>query len=397
MRGDILPPKRPLSHSLRQTPPLNGRRDPVGPRPLPTTVTLPPIEPRPTQLLLEKPKRRSLKRIIGWSLGIIVGLAILLVIGVYLWYMAALRPVSGSPAEKTRIHIVQGSSLSDIGRLLEEKKLIQSYLAFDLYTRLSGVRSGLQAGVYSLAPSQSTEEIVTHLVSGTVEELSITFLPGATLAENRTELLKAGYTSAEVDAALEKSYNHPLFAGKPASADLEGYIYGETYTFASNATVEQILERTFDEFYVDLEENNLIAGFKKRGLSLFEAITLASIIQREVPGTADQKQVAQVFFQRLSIDMELGADATYKYAAKKLGVAPSPDLDSPYNTRKYPGLPPGPIATAGLTALQAVASPARGDYLYFVSGDNEKTYFSHTFEEHEANIRDHCKVKCSLP
>src|SRR5207248_2549788 len=102
--------------------------------------------------------------------------------------------------------------------------------------------------------------------------------------------------------------------------------------------------------------------FQKQGLNLYQGITLASIIQREVPGAADQKQVAQVFLTRLGMEMPLGSDVTYQYAAKKMGVTPSPDLDSPYNTRKYPGLPPGPIASPGLTALQAVANPAAGNY-----------------------------------
>ncbi len=111
---------------------------------------------------------------------------------------------------------------------------------------------------------------------------------------------------------------------------------------------------------------------------------------------ADQKQVAQIFYKRLGEDIPLGADATFVYAAKKLGVTPSVDLDSPYNTRVHAGLPPGPISTPGLSALQAVAQPAPGDYLYFVSGDDGQTYFARTQEEHEANAAQYCKVNCAL-
>jgi UPF0755 protein len=93
--------------------------------------------------------------------------------------------------------------------------------------------------------------------------------------------------------------------------------------------------------------------------------------------------------------MPLGSDVTYQYAAKQLGVAPTPDLDSPYNTRKNPGLPPGPIAVPGLSALEAVAAPAAGDYVYFLSGDDEVTYFARTNAEHEANIKNHCQIKCA--
>ncbi len=92
--------------------------------------------------------------------------------------------------------------------------------------------------------------------------------------------------------------------------------------------------------------------------------------------------------------MPLGSEVTFEYAAKKLGVAATPTLDSPYNTRIYPGLPPGPIATPGVDAMKAVANPASGDYLYFLSGDDGKTYFAMTDAEHERNITDHCQQKC---
>lgn len=322
---------------------------------------------------------------------------VLLAVGAaYLWYTQSLQPVDPTSKEKIQIEIAKGSAPPDIAELLEQKKVIKSKYAFDLYTRISETRNKLQAGTYSLSPAESTQSIVEHLVSGKTDQISITFLPGATLAESRQVLLKAGYPEVEVDTALNKKYDHPLFQGKPSSADLEGYIWGETYAFETGTSVEAILEEVFDHYYQVVESEKLIGAYQAHNLSLYEGITLASIIQREVPGATDQKQVAQVFFKRLSIDMPLGADATYKYAAKKLGVPPHPNLDSPYNTRKYAGLPPGPIATPGKTALQAVASPASGDYLYFVSGDDEVNYFARTLAEHEANTREHCQKKCSV-
>ena len=157
------------------------------------------------------------------------------------------------------------------------------------------------------------------------------------------------------------------------------------------------MKRTFAEYYKVVQQEKLVQGFARHNLNLYQGITLASIIQREASSPQDQKQVAQVFYSRLAIDMTLGSDVTYQYIADKTGVQRSPDLDSPYNTRRFPGLPPGPIATPGLTALQAVASPATGDYLYFLSGDDNVTYFAVTNAEHESNIVDHCKVKCSTP
>jgi UPF0755 protein len=354
------------------------------------------ITPPVKELLPVKPKA-SRKRLVLWVTGCILFLLICSLAGIAMWYNMQLAPVSPNDSSRTRIEITSGSSPSQIGQLLQAKKLIRNALVFDIYTKLSNSRSQLQAGTYSLSPSESMQTIVNHLVLGKIDQFSITFLPGATLAENRTALIKAGYSATDVDEALGKTYASPLFQDKPAGTDLEGYIYGETYNFDSNATVEEILNKTFDEFYAEVQKNNLIEEFKKQNLTLYQGITLASIIQREVPHAVDQKHVAQIFLKRLAIGMPLGSDVTYQYAAKKLGITPSPTLDSPYNTRKVTGLPPGPIAAPGASALEAVAHPAVGDYLFFLSGDDDITYYATTDAEHEANIRDHCKLKCSLP
>lgn len=400
--NDFLPPKRPLSPSAqlgvpRPVPTMSPR--PLGPVVPSVTQPVPQeplLEQPPRPLLIDAPKRSKKKTILRILIGLIV-VVLLAALALVVWYKMELMAVASQSTDKVQIQIASGSTPTQMGQLLEEKKLIRSGFVFDFYTRISGTRMKLQAGTYSFSPTESTEQIVATLVSGKVDQFSITFLPGATLAEDRAGLIKAGFNVSDVDAALKKTYNLPLFAGKPVSADLEGYIYGETYKFNSDATVEQVLTRTFDEFYAQVTQNDLINGFKKQGLTFYQGITLASIIQREVPNATDQKQVAQIFFKRLSMGMPLGSDVTYQYAAKKLGVTPSPSIDSPYNTRLYTGLPPGPIATPGLSALEAVAAPASGDYLYFLSGDDNITYYARTSEEHDQNIQNHCQVKCALP
>jgi UPF0755 protein len=111
----------------------------------------------------------------------------------------------------------------------------------------------------------------------------------------------------------------------------------------------------------------------------------------------DQKQVAQVFYTRLEQNMPLGSDVTAYYGADQMGAERTVAVDTPYNTRIHSGLTPGPIAVPSIGALAAVASPAPGDYIYFLSGDDDVTYFAHTEEEHQANIRNHCTVKCAIP
>ena len=398
--NDIRPPQRPV--------------EPPEPQPVPQErVKLPVQPPAPQPLLeehasLESPKKKQWWK---WPLiisGIVVVLFALMATISFVWYQKSLSPVSSDKnAARIRLTIETGTTPSEIGKLLLEKKLIRSQSAFDIYTRLSGTQNKLQAGSYRLSPAESTQDIVKHLVSGNVDEFTVTFYPGATLTDTTsteedkkvdvtTVLKRAGYTTDEITAALKKTYDHPLFADKPASADLEGYVYGETYSFSTSASVEDILIRTFDEFYAKIKENNLITGFQAQGLNLYQGITLASIIQREVPGANDQKQVAQVFLKRYHEGMALGSDITAYYGADKLGERRTVAVDSPYNTRIHTGLPPGPIAAPGLSALIAVANPAAGDYLFFLSGDDDVTYFARTGAEHDANIANHCAIKCAM-
>lgn len=371
-----------------------------------SNTPLPPpqaITTEPRSLQMKKPRRK--KRLVMGILIVVISLIVAAMIGAIAWYRTQLQPVATSQQEVAAIPIViePGSTAGEIGTLLETHGVIRSSLAFDVYTRLNNIRNSFQSGSYTIDPRQTLPEVVQQIIDGDTEVLTITFLPGATLAENRQVLIDAGFEEERVDEALAADYSDmPLFATKPASADLEGYIYGETYTFNGNVSVETVLSHVFEVFYEKIAANGLVAALQAQGLTLYEGITLASIVQREVTATnpsvvsEDQQKVAQVFLTRLARDMQLGSDVTYQYAADKLGVERSVDLDSPYNTRRYTGLPPGPIAVPGLGALQAVANPANTDYLFFLSGDDDVTYFGKTEAEHQRNIELYCQEKCLI-
>ncbi len=357
----------------------------------------------------ERP-RHGRRRWLWWLSGI--GLLILLILAIaYWWYHQNLQPVDRTDTTTKTITIGEGDTFKTVAATLKEQGLIRDVRAFDIYTRLSGSRNQLHTGVCQFSPAQSLPEIVTKLSQGCHDNRVVTFLPGGTVVDSRykpqgqdatTALKRAGYSEESIKAALAKTYDSPLFANKPAGTSLEGYIFGDTYSVPANQGPEAALKASFAHMYEQIQNNGLIDKFAAQKLNLYQAITLASIIQREMGcGGASQdcyqiqRQIAQVFYKRLRENKVLGSDVTFIYGADIAGVSPNVNLDSPYNTRIKPGLPPGPIATPGLGALKAVADPAPGSYEFFLAGDDGNVYFANTDAEHQANIKQHCKKLCS--
>lgn len=365
--------------------------------PLPPPQPIEPVPPTtPEEVPPQPPKKKRLRNRILIAFAIIFSVLIAAAIATFLWFTAQLQPVQADTTQRQIVVIEAGTTPTQIAETLKENGLIRSVAVFQWYTRFDGSQNSLQAGSYRLSAGESLPQIVERLTRGEVDTFDITFLPGATLADHRDVLLKAGYSEEEVDAGLAADYSDvALLQNKPASADLEGYIFGETYRVNSGATVETILRQTFTEFQRVIDEFGLVEGFATQDLTVHQAIILGSIIQREAFG-GEEPRIAQVFLLRLSEGMPLGADPTYQYIADKLGVPRDTNLDNPYNTRIYPGLPPGPIASPGEAALRAIVNPAEGDYVFFLHGDDNQLYLGRTIEEHERNIVDHCQQKCQL-
>ncbi|HWZ65459.1 MAG TPA: endolytic transglycosylase MltG [Patescibacteria group bacterium] len=332
-------------------------------------------------------------------LGYVIAAACLLivlvgtVIGVSQWYKAALQPRSNITA-RISIDIIPGSTPSVIARQLEKSGVIKSAFAFEWLVKSAGDQNSLQAGQYLFSPTQSSREILDWLARGKFDVYNVTIYPGKTLIDIKKQLIKSGYLATDIDAAFSKTYNNSILSDKPAGQSLEGYILPETYQVNSTSTVEQLLSRAFEEFNKLAEEAGLKQTLAARGFSFYQGLTLASIVQQEAATESDQRQVAQVFEKRLAENISLGSDVTFVYAAQLLGQPASPSLDSPYNTRIYKGLPPGPIANVTLQAIKAVANPAPGDYLYFVAGDDGIIHFARTADEHDANIKRYCTKLC---
>jgi UPF0755 protein len=206
----------------------------------------------------------------------------------------------------------------------------------------------------------------------------VTIIPGQRLDEIRTTLLNYGFSEADVDEALNPATyaGHSALDDKPAGASLEGYTYPDSYQKTAATKPSQIIANALEEMEHYLSPG-LRAAFAQQGLSTYEAIVLASVLEEEVPGP-DRPQAAQVFLKRLREGMRLESDATKHY----------------FNSYEKYGLPPTPVSNATVISLEAVAHPADTDWLYFVSGDDGTTHFSRTLAEHEAAVRQYCS-KCA--
>ncbi|MCW1908509.1 MAG: endolytic transglycosylase MltG [Candidatus Saccharibacteria bacterium] len=345
------------------------------------------------------PQKSSKRRRWHWLLTALVALIIVggiaTVFVVRHVYNQNLRAVSGNQ-KRIIVTIPTGSTVSDIAALLKNNGLIRSTWAFEQYVRNNNLGADLKAGTYALQPSQSVQEIVNIISEGKISTDLVTFVPGYRLDQIRKVLIQSGFDESAVDAALDpnKYATHPALVDKPVGANLEGYLYPESYQKTAETSPEDIIGLALDQMSQRLTPD-LRSAFSKQGLSVYEGITLASIVQQEVPAYEERRQAAQVFLKRLREGIKLQSDITVIYGAIAAGQDPSLSFSSSYNTYENPGLTPGPISNVSESALEAAVNPAATDWLYFVSGDDGITYFSRTLEEHQALTAQHCKELCN--
>ena len=320
----------------------------------------------------------------------------------YLQWQEALTPVAASPSEGTLLNIPSGSSTAQVAALLEDEGLIHNATAFILLTRLREEDGRIQAGWYQLSPDMGSEEILEVLSRGDTVSRQFTVPEGLTalmtaelLAErgmgDASEFFDALDDASLVDgwlpddyAALEACANF----GLPQSA-LEGYLFPETYRISYDHDERDIIELMISRFRSFWTEERL-AQAEALGLNIHEVVTLASIVEREARVAEERGKIAAVFLNRLERGMLLGACSTVLYVQGRRGGAvleSDLDVESPYNTYRHPGLPPGPIANPGPASIEAVLDPADIDYLYFVARGDGTHAFSHTYSEHLQNMR----------
>ncbi len=341
-----------------------------------------------------KTNRRIWSKRLGLTLAVVLVVSLVSALFVRQIYNNNLKPLNDSQSIII-VTVPSGASASQIGGELEEKAVIKQSWAFNWYVRSNGLIEELKAGTYALRPSQGVPEIVDVLIQGEVATDLVTIIPGQRLDQVKSSMINSGFAPNDVDNALSPSQyaGHPALVDKPQEASLEGYLYPESFQKTADTTAKQIIESSLDEMAKRLTPS-IRKQITKQGLSVYEGVILASIVEQEVPHDNDRPTVAGVFLNRLREGMLLQSDATASYGAILDGEEPSLSYSSPYNTYENKGLPPTPISNFSQSALQAVANPKKTDYLFFVSGDDGTTHFAKTNEAHEQNVEKYCTKLC---
>ena len=296
----------------------------------------------------------------------------------------------GYDAAEQFVEIPVGTGSVSMGKRLADAGVIRSAEAFRLAVWMRGSGRRLQAGEYRFDRPMTTAEVVDKIARGDVYVRALTFREGLTNREMAALFESAGFgTAAEF---LKAARNAQLVSDiDPAARDLEGYLFPDTYTLPRTATATQLVERMVSRFKKALTPE-LREQAAAHGLNVRELVTLASLVEKETGKAEERPIVAGVYANRLRIRMPLQCDPTVIYALMLAGRYDGNirredlQMDSPYNTYRYPGLPPGPIAAPGEASLRAAAAPAAVPYLYFVSRNDGSHVFAATLDEHNRNV-----------
>lgn len=318
------------------------------------------------------------------------------ILGVFVaWRQVHQYFFASSDASPVVFTVEKGESFASVARRLDDEGIIPSAFWFRVAATFAGLTDDIRAGSTQVIPGDRSSDILGALLypSG-VTEVSVTIPEGYTLAQigATVRAVLPQITEEEWDrvTGVDSPFARDAFvvaAQKPADVDLEGYLFPDTYRFFYDATAEDVVERMLRTMESRATSLGATTG-DAQGMSFHELLTLSSIVEREVRNPDEMAQVSDIFLKRLEIGMALQSDATVNYVTG--GKDPSisshdRDLDSPYNTYKYPGLPPGPISNPGMHALRAVWNPAANDYYYFLTDDSGGVHYAETYDEHVIN------------
>ena len=312
-----------------------------------------------------------------------------------LWYDRGVEKPFGAQAQTQEFMVESGWGSTEIGAALKAAGLIQSDTLFKLYTWRQGISSSLQGGQYFLSPAMNIIEIsdILRRGEGVTKERTITILEGWRLSQIADYLEREGVVGRQEFLGIVQKKSdwwddYPVLASRPSTVDLEGYLFPDTYRIFRDATAQDLVKKMLgtleSKFTAELR-----AEVERQGKTIHDVLTLASILEREVRTTQDRKLVADLFWRRVDAGIGLQADSTVNYATgKSLPAVTAEDLeiDSPYNTYKYRGLPPGPIASPSADSIKAAIFPTPNDAWFFLTTlDDGRVIYSIDHDEHVAN------------
>jgi len=343
----------------------------------------------PAQLDLN-PSKRHKKR---WPKIVLIILAALLAVtfGLVMWFVLNLTAVSSNtPVSGEIVDIAPNSSIETVANQLSSKQLIGSSLVFVLYTKFGPAKGNLVPGPYNIKPTNNIIQIVGNMSAGKIAINKITFPEGITIADMAKRYQAAGYGSKEDYLQAVKKLA-PEYGFVPASAydNPEGFLYPATYTFRVNSSAEVLVRQQYEAFATNALPI-LQSGSAPSGLSSYQALIMASIIEREALTVKDRQLTAGVFYNRINKGMKLESDVTVNYGTGKT-ITSAADVTqfTPYNTYFISSLPPTPINNPSQESLKAAMNPTQSDYIFFLAGNDGVVYYAKTLSEHNENIKKH--------
>jgi UPF0755 protein len=344
-------------------------------------------------LILERgnePLRHGFHR---WNMQRITAVLMVLcaLIGGAIFFMEFLiGPMNQITPVTVKFNVSEGSSVSSIARSLEKAELIRNHAYFTAVTRLLGVENKIKAGYYEFNTTMSIRALIRKLVKGEVLTTKLTIPEGLTVKEMAQLVQKRVGIPVEAFLTAVSEYKPEFMTEHDVNYQVEGFLFPDTYQLPYNVTAKQLVKTMVNRFVsmVGIEPVEV----RGRTLSIWEVVTIASLIEEEAKLDEDRPKISGVIYNRLDqrMNLQLCASVLYVLGVKKerLSLADT-KIDSPYNTYQNPGLPPGPISNPGMEAIRAAMNPADVEFLFYISTSDGTTYYSKTYEEHLRSIRQH--------
>lgn len=318
----------------------------------------------------------------------VVGICFLgcLVLGAMALSMSASKVTKAEGGEPVYVRISQGMTSGEIGELLVKQGVIDSTTKFWLATKLNSADSKFQVGIFKLQKNMDPGDALSVLINGKTVAVRVTVPEGLNVRQVAKLFADKGLVDEKEFLTEAKTFAPYDYIEDVPEADyrIEGFLFPDTYDFGNDTTPREIMQKMADEFDSKLTPE-LRAKAAEHGLSIYELVTFASLVEKEARFAEDRPIIAQVFYKRLNINMPLQTDTTLQYllddAKEDLTIADT-KMDSPYNTYQNYGLPPGPIASPGMASIEATLEPADTDYLYFVADRDGHNHYSYSYDEH---------------